>query len=71
MTELTLEQRRALAMAAARRRAAEAQQQQPAPESPGLLARARDRLTLGLSDALTHSHFSHAEVPRQLIAMKP
>ena len=22
-----------------------------------------------LSDALTHSHFSHAEVPRQLIAM--
>ena len=25
----------------------------------------------GLSDALTHSHFSHAEVPRQLIAMQP
>ena len=24
-----------------------------------------------LSDALVHSHFSHAEVPRQLIAMKP
>ena len=26
---------------------------------------------LGLSDALTHSHFSHAEVPRQLITMRP
>lgn len=26
---------------------------------------------LGLSDALTHSHFSHVEVPRQLIAMRP
>ena len=25
----------------------------------------------GLSDALTHSHFSHAEVPRQLITMQP
>jgi uncharacterized circularly permuted ATP-grasp superfamily protein/uncharacterized alpha-E superfamily protein len=25
----------------------------------------------GLSDALTHSHFSHAEVPRQLITMRP
>ncbi len=25
----------------------------------------------GLSEALTHSHFSHAEVPRQLIAMQP
>jgi uncharacterized alpha-E superfamily protein len=24
-----------------------------------------------LSDALTHSHFSHAEVPRQLITMQP
>jgi uncharacterized circularly permuted ATP-grasp superfamily protein/uncharacterized alpha-E superfamily protein len=29
------------------------------------------RPLLELSDALTHSHFSHAEVPRQLIAMKP
>jgi uncharacterized circularly permuted ATP-grasp superfamily protein/uncharacterized alpha-E superfamily protein len=26
---------------------------------------------LGLSDALTHSHFSHAEVPQQLITMRP
>ena len=26
---------------------------------------------LKLSDALTHSHFSHAEVPRQLITMRP
>lgn len=26
---------------------------------------------LALSDALTHSHFSHAEVPRQLITMRP
>jgi uncharacterized alpha-E superfamily protein len=25
----------------------------------------------GLSDALTHSHFSHAEVPQQLITMRP
>ena len=25
----------------------------------------------GLSDALTHSHFSHAEIPRQLITMQP
>ncbi|MFO1370960.1 MAG: circularly permuted type 2 ATP-grasp protein [Candidatus Competibacteraceae bacterium] len=25
----------------------------------------------GLSDAVTHSHFSHAEVPRQLITMRP
>ncbi|MCC8986432.1 MAG: circularly permuted type 2 ATP-grasp protein [Candidatus Contendobacter sp.] len=26
---------------------------------------------MGLSDALTHSHFSHAEVPQQLITMRP
>ncbi|MFZ1830326.1 MAG: circularly permuted type 2 ATP-grasp protein [Candidatus Competibacteraceae bacterium] len=29
------------------------------------------RPLLGLSDALTHSHFSHAEVPQQLIMMRP
>ena len=35
------------------------------------LLEALQRPLLELSDALTHSHFSHAEVPRQLIAMKP
>jgi uncharacterized alpha-E superfamily protein len=35
------------------------------------LLEALRRPLLELSDALTHSHFSHAEVPRQLIAMKP
>lgn len=35
------------------------------------LLEALQRPLLELSDALTHSHFSHAEVPRQLIAIKP
>ncbi len=35
------------------------------------LLEALRRPLLELSDALAHSHFSHAEVPRQLIAMKP
>ncbi|MDG4597589.1 MAG: circularly permuted type 2 ATP-grasp protein [Candidatus Contendobacter sp.] len=35
------------------------------------LLEALRRPLLELSDALTHSHFSHAEVPRQLIAMQP
>lgn len=35
------------------------------------LLKALERPLAELSDALTHSHFSHAEVPRQLIAMKP
>ena len=30
-----------------------------------------NRPLLALSDALIHSHFSHAEVPRQLITMRP
>ena len=35
------------------------------------LLEAVEKPLLGLSDALTHSHFSHAEVPRQLITMRP
>jgi len=43
----------------------------PASAELSRLLDALRRPLLGLSDALTHSHFSHAEVPRQLIAMKP
>jgi len=35
------------------------------------LLEALNRPLLALSDALIHSHFSHAEVPRQLITMRP
>ena len=35
------------------------------------LLEAIEKPLLGLSDALTHSHFSHAEVPRQLITIRP
>jgi uncharacterized alpha-E superfamily protein len=35
------------------------------------LLEAIEKPLLALSDALTHSHFSHAEVPRQLITMQP